>query len=176
MAATWGYTSQGIAYANLKHMIDIFNDSSSTRYIRVREIVFMNNVLTAVTGVILQCQIMRSTATPSAGTNITALSRDSANSALNANTTGGTGRTLTVSGVYRRFVFVNEEPIVGGTAPANWFTLAPFCLVWPPTVGDTNLQPLTCNASTAEGWSVQNQTNTAVGGADAEIWFTNEAS
>lgn len=176
MANTHGYTTQGQAWANLKHLIDIFNDSASTRYIRAREFVLFNNHIAAVTGVILQVQLMRSTVTPSGGSAITALSRDSSNAALNANTTGGTGRTLTVSGVYRRFCWGNEEAIIGGAAFANWLTLVPNTLVWPPSVGDTALQPLTCYAGTAEGWSLQNQTSSAIGSYDAEIWFTNEAT
>jgi len=175
MANTWGYNSQGVAYALNKSMIEMGHTTSDTRYERVREIVMLNNSLAAVTGVILQQEIRRDTAR-SAGTALTAVSRDSANAALNANLSGKTGGTITDGALYRRFVFVNEEPVVAGAAMANWLTLVPFGLVWPPSVGDAALQPLTLVASTDEGWHVKNVTSSAVGAADLEMWFTDEAT
>jgi len=177
MANTWTGTSQGIAYALNKYMIDIFNAAASTRYIRLREVVVLNNSLGAVTGVILQMEI-RKGSNATGGSSITPVTRDSSNSALNANTTMGTGRTVTeVAGaLYRRFVFANEEPVVGGAAFANWLTLVPNGLVWPPSVGDANLQPLTMRASVAEGYAVKNITSTVVGGVDMEMHFTDEAT
>jgi hypothetical protein len=175
MANTWGYVTQGVAYALNKSMIEMGHSSSDTRYERIREIVMLNNSLSAVTGVILQEEIRRTTAR-SAGTTLTAVSRDSSNAALNANLSGRTGGTITDGSLYRRFVWVNEEPVVGGAAMANWLTLVPFGLVWPPSVGDSALQPLTLVASTDEGFHVKNITSSTVGGVDLEMWFTDEAS
>lgn len=175
MANTWTANTQGVAYALNKYMIDIDNAAASTRFIRLREIVMLNNGLTAVTGVILQCEIRRISAV-SGGTAITPVTRDTANAALNANTTAGTGRTITDGALFRRFVFANEEPVVAGAAYANWLTLVPFGLVWPPSVGDTALQPLTCVSGSDQGYGIKNITSTAVGAADLEMHFTDEAT
>jgi len=177
MANTWTIATQGVAYALNKYMVDVFNGASSARYVRLREIVCLNNGIAAVTGVILQMEIRKSNAA-SAGTSITPITRDSANGALDANTSAGTGRTVTdVAGaLFRRFVFANEEPVVAGAAFANWLTLVPFGLVWPPSVGDAALQPLTMRASVAEGYAVKNITSSAVGALDAEMTITDEAS
>lgn len=177
MANTWTGTSQGVAYALNKYMIDIFNAVASARYLRLREVVMLNNSLAAVTGVILQCELRKSNA-QSAGTAVTPIPRDSSSGALDANSTMGTGRTVTdVAGyLFRRFAFANEEPVVAGAAFANWLTLVPFGLMWPPSVGDSALQPLTMRAGVAEGYSVKNITSTAVGAADLEMHFTDEAT
>lgn len=176
MANTWTITSQAVAYALNKDMIDVHHTASDTRYERVREIVMLNNSLGAVTGVILQCQIRRHTTLPTGGSTITPVARDSSNSALNGNFSAGTGRTMADSNLYRQFVFANEEPIVGGAAFPNWLVLVPFGLVWPPSVGDSTLQPLTMVASTLEGFYVKNITSTSVGAADLEMTITDEAS
>src|SRR3989304_3616336 len=177
MASTWTGTTQGVAYALNKYMIDLFNAAASARYLRLREIVALNNSIAAVTGVIMQREIRKSSAA-SAGTCSTPIPRDSSNGALDANSTMGTGRTVTdVAGyLFRRFVFANEEPVVAGAAFANWLTLVPNGLVWPPSVGDAALQPLTMRAGVAEGYSLNNITSTAVGALDCEMHFTDEAS
>ena len=176
MANTWTCNAQAVAYALNKDMIDVHHTAADARFERIREIVMLNNSLTAVVGVILQCQILRHTTAPTGGTAITPVSRDSSNAALNAGFTSGTGRTLEASSLYRQFVFGNEEPVIAGAAFANWLTLVPFGLVWPPSVGDTSLQPLTMVGSTLEGFYIKNITSTIVGAADLEAHITDEAT
>lgn len=176
MANTHTCNAQSVAYALNKDMIDVHHTAADARFERLRELVMLNNSLTAVTGVILQCEIRRHTTAPTGGTAITPVSRDSANSALDAGFTSGTGRTLVDSNLYRRFVFGNEEPVIAGAAFANWLTLVPFGLVWPPSVGDTSLEPLTMVGGTLEGFYIKNITSTVVGAADLEAHLTDEAS
>lgn len=176
MANTWTCTSQAVAYALNKDMIDVHHTAADARFERVREIVMLNNSLGAVTGVILQCQVRRHTTAPTGGSALTPVARDSSNSALDAGFTAGTGRTLVDSSLYRQYVFGNEEPVIAGAAFANWLTLVPFGLVWPPSVGDTSLQPLTMVGGTLEGFYVKNITSTAVGAADLEMSVTDEAT
>ena len=176
MANTWTCNAQAVAYALNKDLIDVHHTAADARFERVREIVHLNNSLTAVVGVILQCQIRRHTTAPTGGSAITPVARDSSNSALDAGFTSGTGRTLVDSSLYRQYVFGNEEPVIAGAAFANWLTLMPFGLVWPSSVGDTSLQPLTMVGGTLEGFYIKNITSTVVGACDLEMHITDEVS
>ena len=105
---------------------------------------------------------------------MTPVKHDTDSSALNANTTCGTNQTTTGSDIFRRFLFVNEEPIVGGTTQANWLTLVPFAEIWNAGYGDTNVEPVTCRAT--QGLQLFHSGSSAVGTADLEIEFTDSAS
>jgi len=105
---------------------------------------------------------------------VTPVKHDSNSSALDANTSCGTGRTVTGTDIFRRFLFVNEEPIVAGTTQANWLTLVPFAEIWNAGYGDTNVEPIVCRA--AEGVHLFHSGTSAVGTADLEIEFTDSAT
>lgn len=173
MAATWRATSGAVAYASSKDMLNVFNGTSSARIIRVYRGYWFNNGTTAVTGVVTTAQCRRITAA-TAGTAVTPVKHDSNSSALDANTTCGTNQTVTGSDIFRRFLFVNEEPVVAGTTQANWLTLIPFAEVWNAGYGDTNVEPVTCRAT--QGFELFHSGSTAVGSADLEIEFTDAAS
>jgi len=174
MANTWQAASQAIAYAASKHMLDVFNSSSSTRYIRVYRAYLFNNGTTAVTGVLNQARCNIITAS-SAGTTVTPIAMDTSNSALNANTTAGTGRTITVGSIIRQIIHSPDEPTVSTLDWDALGTLVPFAEWWNAGYGDSNIQPVTCRASESRGFSIQSITQT-VGSADCEIMFTDAAS
>ena len=173
MAETWRATGGAIAYASSKDMLNVFNGTGSTRIIRVYRCYWFNNGTAAVTGVLTTAQVRRITAA-SGGTAVTPVKHDTDSSALNANTTCGTNQTTTGSDIFRRFLFVNEEPIVGGTTQANWLTLVPFAEIWNAGYGDTNVEPVTCRAT--QGLQLFHSGSSAVGTADLEIEFTDSAS
>jgi hypothetical protein len=173
MAATWRATSGAVAYANAKDMLNVFNNTGSTRIIRAFRGYWFNNGTAAVSGVITTAQCRRITAA-SAGTAVTPVKHDTNSSALNANTTCGTNQTVTGSDIFRRFLFVNEEPVVGGTTQANWLTLIPFAEVWNAGYSDTNVEPIVCRAT--QGFELFHSGSSAVGTADLEIEFTDSAT
>jgi len=173
MAATWRATSGAVAYANAKDMLNVFNGTSSTRIIRAYRAYWFNNGTAAVTGVITTAQCRRITAA-SVGTAVTPVKHDTNSSALNANTTCGTNQTVTGSDIFRRFLFVNEEPVVGGTTQANWLTLIPFAEVWNAGYTDTNVEPIVCRAT--QGFELFHSGSSVVGTADLEIEFTDSAT
>jgi hypothetical protein len=173
MAATWRATGGAIAYAATKDMLDVFNATGTARVIRAYRCYWFNNGTAAVTGVITTGQVRRITAA-SGGTAVTPVKHDTNSSALDANTTCGTNRTTTGTDIFRRFLFVNEEPVVGGTTQANWLTLVPFAEIWNAGYGDTNVEPVTCRAS--EGLQLFHSGSSTVGTADLEIEFTDAAS
>jgi hypothetical protein len=170
MAATWRATGGAIAYAATKDMLDVFNATGTARVIRAYRCYWFNNGTTAVTGVITTGQVRRITAA-SGGTAVTPVKHDSNSSALDVNTTCGTNRTTTGTDIFRRFLFVNEEPVVAGTTQANWLTLVPFAEIWNAGYGDTNVEPIVCRA--AEGVQLFHSGASTVGTADLEIEFTN---
>jgi hypothetical protein len=105
---------------------------------------------------------------------VTPVKHDTNSSNLDAATTCGTNQTTTGSDIFRRFLFVNEEPIVGGTTQANWLTLVPFAEIWNAGYGDTNVEPVTCRAT--QGFQLFHSGTSAVGTADLEIEFTDAAT
>lgn len=173
MAATWRATGGAIAYASSKDMLNVFNGAASSRVIRVYRAYWFNNGTAAVTGVITTAQCRRITAA-SGGTGVTPVAHDTNNSALNAATTAGTNQTTTGTDIFRRFLFVNEEPVVAGVTQANWLTLVPFAEVWNAGYGDTNVEPVTCRAT--QGFQLFHSGTSAVSTADLEIEFTDSAS
>jgi hypothetical protein len=173
MAATWRATSGAVAYASSKDMLNVFNATASTRIIRAYRAYWFNNGTTAVTGVITTAQCRRITAA-SVGTAVTPVKHDTNSSALNASTTCGTNQTVTGSDIFRRFLFVNEEPVVAGTTQANWLTLIPFAEVWNAGYSDTNVEPIVCRAT--QGFELFHSGSSTVGTADLEIEFTDSAT
>jgi hypothetical protein len=154
-------------------MLDVFNGAGSTRVVRVYRIYQFNNGVTAVTGVLTAMRINRLTAA-SAGTTVTPVAHDTASSALNANTTAGTGRTVTRTSVFRQFLWSNDEPAVSGATMDEWELLVPFAEVWNAGYGDTNIEPLVCRAGF--GVEIQQSGTSAVGSNDFEIEFTDSAT
>lgn len=173
MAATFRATGGGIAYASSKDMLNVFNGTATARVIRVYRAYWFNNGTAAVTGVLTTAQCRRITAA-SGGTAVTPVKHDTNSSNLDAATTCGTNQTTTGTDIFRRFLFVNEEPVVAGTTQANWLTLVPFAEIWNAGYGDTNVEPVTCRAT--QGFQLFHSGTSAVGTADLEIEFTDAAT
>lgn len=173
MAATWRATKQGVAYASAKSMLDVFNGGSSARVIRCYRMYLFNNGLSAVTGILTTMRVNRTTEA-SAGSTVTPVKHDSNSSALDANTTCGTNRTITRPEVFRQIVWSNDEPTVSGSTQDEWECLVPFAEIWNAGYGDSNVEPIVCRAG--YGAEIQQAGASAVGSADLEIEFTDDAT
>lgn len=176
MTATWRATSQTIAYASGKSMLDVSQLSTGSRVLRVYRMYHFNNRASSVTGVLTQMRIYRTTvgASISGGATVTPVAHDTTSSALAADTTAGTGRTLTNSTLFRQYQYSTDEATVGGSTIDEWELFVPFAEVWQAGYGDTNVEPLTLRA--AQGVNLHHQGTTAASDCDMEIEFTDAAS
>lgn len=173
MAETWIANAQAVTYAAAKDMFDIFNTSSSAKTIQLYRAHLFNNQTSAVTGVLNTLNLFLCTAAPTSGTTVTPVKMDTANAALDANTTIGYGRTLTTGALLRQLVHSGDEPGVG---TLDWDSLqctVPFSMLWDVGYGDANIQPFTMNAGEDRGFAIVSNTQT-VGQADMEFLFTSE--
>lgn len=173
MANTWRATAQGVAFANAKSMIDIFQDGSGTRVHRAYRMYQFNNGTTGVTGVLTTMRVTRITAA-SGGSAVTPVAHDTNNTSLAANTTAGNGRTTTASDVFRQYIWSNDEPGVSANTIDEWELLVPFAEIWNAGYGDSNVQPIVCRAT--QGVQILHSGSSAVGSNDFEIEFTDEAT
>jgi len=170
MANTWHAFASGVAYASTKHMLDIFNSSASTATVKIYRAWLFNNQTTGVTGALNFVSIFRTSAASTG--NVTPVAHNTANVALNANTSAGTGRTVTTTSQFRRLLMSPDEPTV---STADWdalMCLVPFAEIWNSGYGDTVVEPVTCRAGQNEGYTIQS-INQTTGVADLEIEFTN---
>lgn len=173
MAASWVARSAGVTYASAKSMLDIFNTAGTARVMRAYLLYLFNNGTNAVTGVVTACAIRRLTAA-SAGSAVTPVAFDTNSSALTANETSGTGRTVTAPSTFRSFVMTNEEPTATGTGINTLLLLVPFAEWGRYGVDSTTLEPIVCRDT--QGCDIAQTGSSAVGTADAEIIFTDAAS
>lgn len=173
MANTWRSVALAVAFANAKSMIDIFQDGSGTRVYRARRFYQFNNGTGAVTGVLTTMRVRRLTAS-SSGTTVTPVAHDTGNSALAANLTSGTNRSVTATDVFRQYIWSNDEPAVSGNSMDEWELLVPFALIFEAGYGDSAVQPLVCRAT--QGVEINHTGSTTVGTNDFELEFTDEAS
>lgn len=100
--------ASSVALANNKSMLSILN-TSTTNVVRLRELFLVNDQTTAVTGVIIQFNLLRMTG-HSAGTSITAGLHDT-NETLDAGVTIRTGGTISGEDatLYRQWKFSSDE-------------------------------------------------------------------
>ena len=174
-ANTWQSATQGVAYGASKHMLDVHNASTSARAIRIYRAYLFNNGTAAITGVLNTARINTLNSTASGGTAVTPIAMALANSALDAATTSGFNRTLTVEAILRQVLHSPDEPVVTTLDWDSMGCLVPFAEWWNAGYGDTTIQPVTLAASANRGFSIQSITQT-VGSADLEIMFTDAAS
>lgn len=174
MANTWQSSTAGAAYAANKYMIDVFNSSSSARYVRIFTLIFLNNGTSGVTGVLNVMQV-HSTSASSGGTGLTPVTMDTSNSALDANTISGTNRTTTTVAQLRQLLTSPDEPNVTTLDWDSLGTLLTYAQVWNHGLGDSTIQPFTCRASENRGLTLKSVTQT-VGSGDFEALFTDAAS
>lgn len=171
MAATWRATSQAVAYASAKSMLDVFNATGSANIIRVYRAYLFNNGTSAVTGVLTNMRCNRLTTSITGGSTVTPVKHDTNSAALDGATSAGTGRTVTRTDVFRQILWSNDEPAVSGTTMDEWELLVPFAEIFVAGYGDSNVEPIVCRATF--GFEIQQSGSSAVGSADLEIEFTN---
>lgn len=173
MAATWTAPTFAVAYASGKSMLDCLNTSSSAKTIKIYQILIFNNGTGAVTGVLVTMVIRHLNTNSTSGSTVTPVKHDTTNAALDANTTFGTGRTITAGSAVRHYIMSNDEPAVSGATMDEWECLVPNATVWSAGYGDSNVQPLTLTAANTVGTDIQQSSASAVGTADLEMLFTN---
>lgn len=168
MAATWvGQAS--VAFAATKSMIGIYNGGSNV--IKCYRFCIFNTHTVAVTAALTAMQIRRLTAL-SGGTSITPVKHDTGSGALDT-VTMAHGGTATGTDIFRRFLWLCEEATTTGTTQANWEVLIPVGIVFFPTGGDSNLEPIVCRAN--YGADTYNAGAAAVTTQEFEITFTDSA-
>lgn len=173
MANTWVASSQSVAFASGKSMLDVFNKTGSARVIRVYRILCFNSQTATVTGVWAQLRIYRIT-TASSGSTVTPFPKDTTNTAISSsNTDAGTGRTTTRTDLLRQVWWTTDQVAVDNTIK-TWSTYLPVATIWNAGYKETTIQPIVCPAD--NGVNVYNNNATAVGTADFEIEFTDAGS
>lgn len=173
MPNTWTASAQNTAFAANKHMLDVANGAASARVIRIYRAYAFNNLTTSTTGVL---NVFRVNVTGGAtgGTPITPVSNNWNSTALDANTTCGTNRTIGSVTTIRTLLQSLDETQVGVPDWDALATMVPFALVWDAGYGDANIQPVTCRPGGTRGFSLQSITQT-VGSNDYEILFTDDS-
>jgi len=173
MAHTYTAAASGVSYASGKSMLALFNGAATAKVLRVYRIWVLNNGTSAVTGVLTNFTIYKTSA-QSGGTSVTPVKHDSNNDALDAAVLCAYGATVTDGSLLRKFLFSNDEPAVSGATLDEFELLVPLNCVWDAGYGDTTIQPITLNAS--EGLHVKHTGTTAVGSCDIYFEFTQAAS
>ena len=169
MAATWvGQAS--VAFAGTKSMLGLYNGGSNV--LRVYRFCCFNTHTVAVTAALTAMQIRRLTAL-SAGTTVTPVKHDTSSSALSS-VTCVHGGTATGSDIFRRFMWLLEEATTTGVTQANWEVLIPVGILFFPTGGDSNLEPIVCRNTS--GADIYNAGAGAVTTMEFEMTFTDAAS
>lgn len=171
MANTW--TAQAsVATVATRSMLALWNNSA-TRIIRAYRFCMFNTQTTAITAALTTYHIRRCTAL-TAGSACTPVKHDTSSSALDTLTCGSNNSTITGSDIFRKFMWLLEEATTTGVTQANWECLIPVGIVYFPTGGDANLEPIVCRQT--YGVDIYNAGAGAVGTYEYEITFTDAAS
>lgn len=151
MTATWVLIGRDIAWsASAKYMLSIFNGVGSGKIVRVYRIWVLNNQSVAVTGVFPVYDIRRITA-QSGVTAVAPVPYDTASTAIPAQITCGTVGTITMTDVFRRFVFSSDEPRTNAALSQDEIEAIPaLSLIWDAGYGDSNVESIVCR----EGYGV----------------------
>lgn len=166
--STFEFYAPSVAPAANKSMISITN-TSTTKVCKIRAIYLTNPQTTAVTGVMLNFELRR-IASHSAGTALTALLYDTANT-LDSAVTGRTGATVvTEGGIIRRWTYSSDEHGVG----ANDVESFDYSLlgVMPIFKQENNAAPLILR--NGEGITLKQTVSSTVGVWDINVVFTVE--
>lgn len=165
MAATW-VSQASVAFAATKSMLGIYNGGSNV--LRAYRFVILNTHTTAVTAALTAMQIRRLTAL-TGGTTATPVKHDTSSSALDT-VTSVQGGTATGSDIFRKFMWLCEEATTTGVTQANWEVMIPCGIIFFPTGGDSNLEPIVCRNT--YGCDIYNAGSGAVSTQEFEITFT----
>jgi hypothetical protein len=169
MAATW-VAQASVAFAATKSMLGLLNGGANV--LRAYRFCIFNTQTGAVTAALTTMQIRRLTAL-SAGTAVTPVKHDTGSGALSS-VTCVQGGTATGSDVFRRFMWLLEEATTTGVTQANWEVVIPVGIVFFPTGGDSNLEPIVCRNT--YGVDIYNSGSGAVSTMEHEITFTDAGS
>jgi len=169
MAATW-VSQATVAFASAKSMLGVLN--GGTNVLRAYRYCIFNTQTTAITAALTTMSIRRLTAL-SSGTAVTPVSHDTNSSALSS-VTSVQGGTATSDVTFRKFMWLLEEATTTGVTQANWEVLIPVGIIFFPTGGDTNLEPIVMRNT--KGTDIYNSGAGAVTSMDLEITFTDAAS
>lgn len=170
--ATYHVLNVGVTFASGKSMTDVQQTITGTNTLRVYRIWLFNNQTSAVTGVMTPMAIRHQNTAATVGTTSTFVKHSSANAAVGAQITAGFGRTIVAGSTVRKILWGNDEPAVSTATIDEMELLVPNCEIWNSGYGDSNVQPLTCVASAAEGVDLQQSGSSAVGVADIEFEVT----
>ena len=174
MAQTYTVACVGIAPAANKSMIAIYNGAGSGRIVRLYRAWMLNNGVTVVTGVVSIMNLVR-LSTGSGGNAITPTKHDSTNENFPAQIVVGNNMTVTVSEIFRRWIWSYDEASAAVAATLDEFEcVPPFTLIWDVGYGETNIEPFVCREG--YGVSIQNVTTTVVGSVDLFFEVTLAAS
>jgi hypothetical protein len=169
MAATW-VSQASVAFASAKSMLGLLNGGA--RVMRAYRFCIFNTQTTAITAALSIMSIRRLSALTS-GTGVTPVAHDSNSSALTS-ITSVQGGTATAEATFRRFMWLLEEATTTGVTQANWEVLIPVGIVFFPTGGDANLEPIVWRNT--KGVDIFNVGAGAVTSMEFEITFTDAAS
>lgn len=160
------------AFAANKSMATIFNNTGSGKIIKIWRILFLNNQLNAVSGILTSLEIRKITAT-SGGVSVTPVTMDSNNASLNFNIYVRTATSDTVSDLLKTIVWSCDEPLVGGNTIDEYEMIPAFNYVWDVGYGDSNVNPLVLREG--EGVVIKHNGSYAGGATmDLSIEFTEE--
>jgi hypothetical protein len=171
---TWHSFYNGAAFSPACSLIDLHNAAGADRVQKCREIYVFNNQIVTVSSIMTTLKVVRFTAAPSGGTDITPLAHDSSNSALEVEVTSGTGRTITDVTDLLQLAYCADEPTAGASAIDEMECLVPFARIWSQGLQDSTIEPLTLPAGYGVHVRHSGLANGAV--ADCEIVFTDEAA
>jgi hypothetical protein len=164
MAQTYTIGATGVSFALNKCLLGVFNGSGSGRIVRVYRAWILNNGTTAVTGVLTNIELRRTSA-GSGGTAITPLKHDSTSESFPAQINVATNQTVTTTDLFRRIVWSNDEATANATASLDELeTLVPLNCIWDVGYNDANVTPIVLREG--QGLALVNIGNTSVGSAD----------
>lgn len=169
MAATW-VSQATVVFAAAKSMLGILNGGAQV--LRAYRFCIFNTQTVGVTAALSIMSIRRLSALTS-GTAATPVAHDT-NSAALSSVTSVHGGTATPTATFRRFMWLLEEATTTGTTQANWEVLIPVGIVFFPTGGDANVEPIVVR--NGQGTDIFNVGAGAVSSQEFEITFTDAAS
>lgn len=171
MAYTYTVGQVGITFASGKNMLSIYNGSGSGRIVKVYRIWALNNQTVAITGVLTTFEIRRTTS-QSGGTALTPVKHDTSNPDVPPQIVCATGATVTLTDLFRRILWSNDEPAVGTGTMDELECFPTISCIWDSGYADANVQPITLREG--EGLTVYHSGSTTVGNVDMFMEFTIE--
>jgi hypothetical protein len=167
MAQTYTIAAVGVGFALNKCMLGVFNGAGSGRIVRIYRVWTLNNGTAAVTGVMTNFE-MRRTSAGAGGSAITS-------EAFPAQIIVSTNQTVTTTDLFRRTTWSNDEATGNAACSMDELeTLPPLNCIWDVGYGDTNVEPIVLREG--YGLAVINTGNTAVGTVDVFFEVTLAAS